>query len=111
MSREEMLEDVKSRITDNKIMLFMKGTASAPVCGFSAALVEVLRKLEKPFGDKNVLENPEYRYVLSEHSNWPTVPQLFVNGEFVGGCDIVHDLYKSGELKEIVERAFAETTG
>ena len=110
MSRDILLEDVKSLISKNKIMLFMKGTAAAPMCGFSAATVEVLRKFDKPFGDKNVLENPEYRFVLSEHSNWPTIPQLFVNGEFVGGCDIVHDLYKSGELKLLVEKAFAEAS-
>ena len=107
MSREELLEDVKSLIANNKVMLFMKGTAVQPMCGFSAATVEVLRKMEQPFGDKNVLENGEYRYVLSEHSNWPTVPQVFIDGEFVGGCDIVHALYKSGELKTMVDKAFS----
>lgn len=107
MSREEMLEDVKSLIANNTIMLFMKGTATQPMCGFSAATVEVLKKMEQPFGDKNVLENPEYRYVLSEHSNWPTIPQVFIAGEFVGGCDIVHDLYRSGELKKMVDKAFS----
>lgn len=107
MTREEMLEDVKSRIAANKIMLFMKGSANQPMCGFSAATVEVLRKLGKPFGDKNVLEDPEYRYVLSEHSNWPTIPQVFIGGQFVGGCDIVHELYRSGELQGMVDKAFA----
>lgn len=107
MTRDEMLEDVKSRIAENKIMLFMKGSATQPMCGFSAATVEVLKKLEKPFGDKNVLEDPEYRYVLSEHSNWPTIPQLFVDGQFVGGCDIVHELYRSGELQAMADKAFA----
>ena len=106
--REEMLADVKQRIADNKIMLFMKGTAEAPMCGFSAATVQVLRQLGKPFGDKNVLEVPEYRYVLSEHSSWPTIPQVFIDGEFVGGCDIVHELFRSGELQQKVDKAFAE---
>ena len=86
-------------------MLFMKGTAQQPMCGFSAATVEVLRRLEKPFGCQNVLEQPEYRFVLSEHSNWPTIPQLFIAGEFVGGCDIVHELFRSGELAKKVEAA------
>ncbi len=108
LTREAMLEDVKQRIADNKIMLFMKGTANQPMCGFSAATVEVLRRLEKPFGDKNVLEHPEYRYVLSEHSNWPTIPQLFIDGEFIGGCDIVHELYRSGELQKKVASSFGE---
>ena len=107
MTREEMLEEVKTLIANNKVMLFMKGNASQPMCGFSAATVEVLKKTGHPFADKNVLENPEYRYVLSEHSNWPTIPQVFVNGQFVGGCDIVHELYRSGDLQTMVDQAFA----
>ena len=101
-TREAMLEDVKKRIADNRVMLFMKGTADQPACGFSAATVEVLRQLGQPFGDKNVLEIPEYRYALSEHSQWPTVPQVFIDGKFVGGCDIVHELFRSGELQKLV---------
>ena len=102
-TRESMLEDVKKQIADNRIMLFMKGTADQPMCGFSAATVQILRQLGQPFGDKNVLEHPEYRYVLSEHSEWPTIPQVFVDGEFVGGCDIVHELFRSGELQKRVQ--------
>lgn len=98
-----MLEDIKKRIADNRIMLFMKGTADQPMCGFSAATVQVLRQLGQPFGDKNVLEDPEYRYVLSEHSQWPTIPQVFIDGKFVGGCDIVHELFRSGELQKLVD--------
>ena len=105
--KETMLEDVKRRIAENKLMLFMKGTADQPMCGFSSATVEVLRRLGKPFGHKNVLEEPEYRYVLSEHSSWPTIPQVFMNGEFLGGCDIVHELYRSGELQRRVDEAFS----
>lgn len=108
LTREAMLEDVKQRIADNTIMLFMKGTADQPMCGFSAATVEVLKRVGKPFGHKNVLETPEYRYVLSEHSSWPTIPQLFIKGEFVGGCDIVHELYRSGELQKKVGEAFGD---
>lgn len=101
-TKEDMLEDVKQRIADNKVMLFMKGTPEQPMCGFSNATVDVLKRLGKPFGAKNVLEDPEYRYVLSAHSNWPTIPQVFINGKFVGGCDIVHELYRSGELEKKV---------
>ena len=106
--REAMLADVKQRIADNTIMLFMKGTADQPMCGFSAATVQVLRQLGKPFGDKNVLEEPDYRYVLSEHSSWPTIPQVFIGGKFVGGCDIVHELFRSGELTDMVSAAFGD---
>lgn len=103
--RAELLEDVKTRIRDNKVMLFLKGTADAPRCGFSARTVEALRSTGKPFGDKNVLEAPDYRYVLSEFSEWPTIPQLFINGEFVGGCDIVLELQRTGELQRLVDAA------
>ncbi|MCA8923324.1 MAG: Grx4 family monothiol glutaredoxin [Planctomycetes bacterium] len=110
MTKDEMLADVKRRIAENKIMLFMKGTANAPMCGFSHQTAEVLRQTGKPFGDKNVLELPEYRFVLSEHSGWPTIPQVFIDGEFVGGCDIVTELYQSGELQKKVDAAFAGAT-
>ncbi len=105
--KADLLEDVKKRIADNKIMLFMKGTANQPMCGFSATTVGVLKGLGKPFGDKNVLETPEYRYVLSEHSSWPTIPQVFLDGKFIGGCDIVVEMSKSGDLQKIVGEAFA----
>lgn len=105
--KAEMLEDVNQQITQNKIMLFMKGTADSPACGFSARTVETLKSLGHPFGHKNVLESPQYRYVLSEVSSWPTIPQVFINGEFVGGCDIVLELAASGELKKLSDAAFA----
>jgi monothiol glutaredoxin len=108
MDREQMKQDVESRIAENTIMLFMKGTADAPRCGFSAAVVQVLQQLGKPFGHKNVLEEPEYRYVLSERSNWPTIPQVFVKGKLVGGCDIVTEMFQKGELQPIVDAAFAD---
>jgi monothiol glutaredoxin len=100
-----LLEDIKSRISSNKVMAFIKGTAGAPRCGFSAKVVEALSKTGKPFGDKNVLEIPEYRYVLSEHSSWPTIPQIFIDGKFVGGCDILLELDASGELQKLVDAA------
>jgi monothiol glutaredoxin len=105
--RGDLLDDVKQRIAENKIMIFMKGTANQPMCGFSARSVEVLSKLGQPFGHKNVLETPDYRYVLSEHSNWPTIPQVFIDGEFVGGCDILMELNSSGELQKKVDSVFS----
>ena len=101
------MAEIKQLIADHPIMLFMKGTAAQPMCGFSAATVQVLQQVGKPFGDKNVLTDPEYRYVLSEHSSWPTIPQVFIGGKFVGGCDIVHELFRSGELQKLVDTAFA----
>ncbi len=106
MTHDETLEDIKTRIADNKIMLFMKGTAPQPMCGFSAAVVQVLQEVGKPFGYKNILEDPSYRGVLSEHSEWPTIPQLFVDGKFVGGCDIVREMFAKGELQQLVDSAF-----
>jgi len=107
MDKAEMRADVERRIADHEVMLFMKGTADAPMCGFSAAAVDVLRRCGRPFGDKNVLEHPEYRYALSERSGWPTIPQVFVDGELVGGCDIVVELYQKGELQQKIDAAFA----
>ena len=104
-TRESMLEDVKRLVSEHSIVLFLKGTADQPMCGFSSATVDVLRKLGKDFTDKNVLSSPEYRYVLSEHSGWPTIPQVFIGGAFVGGCDIVHELYRSGELQKLADTA------
>ena len=106
--KESLKEDIQKRIAEHKVMIFMKGTAQAPQCGFSARSVEVLRKTGKPFGDKNVLEDPQYRYALSEVSSWPTIPQVFINGEFVGGCDILMELDASGELQRMVDAAYAE---
>jgi monothiol glutaredoxin len=105
---DERLAEIKKLIADNKIMLFMKGTAMAPMCGFSARTVQALRDTGKPFGDKNVLEDPRFRYVLSDHSSWPTIPQVFVDGKFIGGCDIVTEMATSGELQKLVDAAFAE---
>jgi monothiol glutaredoxin len=100
--RAALLADVKTHIATHKVMAFIKGTAGAPRCGFSARVVEALSQTGKPFGDKNVLEDPEYRYVLSELSSWPTIPQVFIDGKFVGGCDIVREMHANGELAPLV---------
>ena len=106
--REDMQQDVKQRIADNRIMIFMKGTASQPMCGFSARAISALQSLGKPFGHKNVLEVPEYRYAVSAVSSWPTIPQIFIDGEFIGGCDILMEMHGSGELQKKVDEAFAK---
>ncbi len=99
------LEDkIKSDIKNNSIMLYMKGTKLMPMCGFSATVVNILNSYGVEYESVNILEDPEIRIKLSEYSDWPTIPQLFVNGELVGGCDIAMELHNNGELKEIFEK-------
>ena len=91
-------DQIKEAIDDNDVILFMKGTPDQPMCGFSARTVAILQSVGKPFAAVNILPDPRIRQELSAVSNWPTIPQLFIDGEFVGGCDIVTEMYESGEL-------------
>lgn len=91
---------ISEAISEHKVILFMKGTPDAPACGFSARTVAVLQSLEAPFAAVDVLPDPRIRQELSAISDWPTIPQLFVDGELVGGCDIVCEMYESGELAQ-----------
>jgi monothiol glutaredoxin len=95
-----MREAIQSAISDNRVILFMKGTPEAPACGFSARTVAILQSLGQPFAAVDILPDPRIRQELSTLSNWPTIPQLFIDGELVGGCDIVTEMYQSGELQE-----------
>ena len=101
----ELKKQIKEDIKNNPIMLYMKGTKVMPMCGFSATVVNILNAYEVEYESVNVLEDPEIRIKLSEFSNWPTIPQLFVNGELIGGCDIAMELHQKGELKEIFNKA------
>ncbi len=103
VSTDEMKDQIKTDVTQNKVVLYMKGTKTAPQCGFSAQVVQVLRALEVDFLDKDILSDPVLREAIKDYSDWPTLPQLYVNGEFVGGCDIVMELYQSGELQKLVQ--------
>ena len=91
---------IADAIAEHRVILFMKGTPEAPACGFSARTVAALQALDTPFAAVDVLPDPRIRAELSAISNWPTVPQLFANGELIGGCDIVTEMYESGELAE-----------
>jgi monothiol glutaredoxin len=91
---------IRDAISEHRIILFMKGTPEAPACGFSARTVACLQSLEVPFAAVDILPDPRIRQELSALSNWPTIPQLFVDGELVGGCDIVTEMYESGELEQ-----------
>jgi monothiol glutaredoxin len=95
-----MRDAIQSAISENPVLLFMKGTPEQPMCGFSARTVAVLQSLGKPFAAVDVLPDPRIRQELSALSNWPTIPQLFIDGELVGGYDIVTEMYESGELQE-----------
>lgn len=100
-----ILETIKEQIEGNPILLYMKGSPQQPQCGFSARTVQALMACGERFAYINILENPEVRESLKVYSNWPTFPQLYINGELVGGCDIVTELYESGELKKMVSDA------
>ena len=94
---------IAEAIDEHRVILFMKGTPEAPACGFSARTVAVLQALDTPFAAVDVLPDPRIRQELSAISNWPTVPQLFVSGQLVGGCDIVTEMYESGELAHALQ--------
>ena len=94
---------IKNEIDNNEVCLFMKGTPDAPQCGFSMAVSNLLKILEVKFKGVNVLENQEVRQAIKEFSDWPTIPQLYVKKEFVGGCDIVKEMFENGELAKLLE--------
>ena len=101
----EMKEQLVSDIEANPIILYMKGTKEMPMCGFSNSVVQVLNHYGVEYKDMNVLEDPMIRVKLSEHSNWPTIPQLFVKGELIGGADITMELHQNGQLLDILDKA------
>ena len=96
-------DTIKSDITDNDVVLFMKGTPQFPMCGFSGQVVQILSYVGVPFKGVNVLEDQEIREGIKAYSNWPTIPQLYVKGEFVGGCDIVREMLEAGELTAMLD--------
>ena len=103
----ETIDTIRSQIQDNPIILYMKGSPQAPQCGFSAQTVQCLMACGQRFAYVDVLSNPDIRATLPEFSDWPTFPQLYVDGELVGGCDIITEMYQSGELQPLVEQAGA----
>ena len=103
MSEPQVFERIRDEIGKNDVLLFMKGTPVFPQCGFSAAVVDVLSQLGVKFHGINILIDPELREGIKEFSQWPTIPQLYVKGEFVGGCDIVREMHESGELKKLFD--------
>ncbi len=99
-----VLDRIDQDVKNNDVVLFMKGTAQLPQCGFSSVVVQILTKLGVPFKDINVLTDPEIRQGIKDYTNWPTIPQLYMKGEFVGGCDIIREMYQTGELHELLQK-------
>ena len=99
----DIQDTIRNQVTKNRVVLYMKGTPQLPQCGFSATATEILRRCGvDEFASFNILEDEALRQGIKEFSNWPTIPQLYVNGEFVGGCDIMREMYQSGELQQML---------
>lgn len=103
MTTKQALEQIGATLAANDVVLFMKGTPDAPQCGFSAAVTKVLSQLGVPFTPVNVLEDDALRQSIKDHASWPTIPQLYVKCELIGGCDIVREMHKSGELRPLLQ--------
>ena len=101
----DTLTKIKDQIANNKIMLYMKGSPEQPMCGFSARAVQALMACGQPFASIDILANPDIRQTLPEYANWPTFPQLYINGELIGGSDIILELYQKGELQKMIQQA------
>jgi monothiol glutaredoxin len=115
MNERNQNVDLNSRIEEqlksNEVLLYMKGTPDFPQCGFSGQTVAALNAVGRPYAFVNIFDDPEIREGLKTYSNWPTFPQLYVNGELIGGCDIVLEMYHSGELKKLIDEAVGESAG
>ena len=100
---EQLRKEIDDLLANNRVVLFMKGTAKMPICGFSAKVVHILNGLKVEFKDINILANQELREAIKIYSDWPTIPQLYINKEFVGGCDVVFAMWQSGDLQKLLE--------
>ena len=103
MLNEKLRQEIENDIKNNKIVIYMKGTADAPMCGFSARSVQILQSYGLPVKDHNVFASEEIRQGIKEFTNWPTLPQIFINGEFIGGCDIITEMHENGELAQLLK--------
>lgn len=101
MTHEEALKFIETTVKNNPLVVFMKGTADFPMCGFSGRVVQILNHFKQPFLSVNILENEAVRQAVKEYSNWPTIPQIYLKGEFIGGCDIATEMAQNGELEEL----------
>jgi monothiol glutaredoxin len=104
----DVMDEIRKEIAENKVLIYMKGTPSFPQCGFSARTIGVFEDLGYPYATVNVLADPEKREAIKAFSNWPTIPQVYVDGKFIGGCDIVTEMYENGELDRLLKEAHGE---
>mgnify|MGYP000609155249 CR=1 FL=1 len=104
VTQENVYSKIEELIKTNSMLIFMKGTPSLPMCGFSARVIEILKLVGAKFGAVNVLEDMLVREGIKKYSNWPTIPQIYHNGDFIGGCDILMDMYESGELNDLLTK-------
>jgi monothiol glutaredoxin len=109
MTDQTVLDRIKGEVTSNPVVLYMKGSPVFPQCGFSAAVVQILTHLGVKFKGIDVLQDPAIRQGIKDYSSWPTIPQLYVKGEFIGGCDIVREMFESGELQDLLKNKGIET--
>lgn len=98
----DVANEIKKMVTDSDIVLFMKGTPVFPQCGFSSTVVQILDYIGADYASVNVLDDPDIRQGIKDYNNWPTIPQVFVKGEFIGGCDIVKEMFETGELRDFI---------
>ena len=106
MTDQEIIQSIDRDVKSNKILMFVKGSKTMPQCGFSAATITLFNKIGKPFETRDILANPDLRRLVPAYSDWPTFPQVFINGQFIGGCDICHELFEQGELQKLADQAF-----
>lgn len=106
----DIQKEIKEIIDQNDVVLFMKGEATMPMCGFSAAVVQILSHMDVEFKDVNVLDNEDIRQGIKEYSDWPTIPQLYVKQEFIGGCDIIREMFMNGELQSLFNEKEIKTS-
>lgn len=104
----DILKQIKSDVESSKILIYMKGTPDQPQCGFSAATVKLFQSFGVPFATRDVIANDDLRQNVPQFSNWPTFPQIFINGKLIGGCDIVHELHERGELEPLIKEALGK---
>lgn len=104
MLNDQVRNQIETDIKSNKIVIYMKGTQQQPMCGFSARAVQILQSYGHPVKDRNIFESEELRQGIKEFTNWPTIPQIFINGEFVGGCDIITEMHENGELAGLLKK-------
>ena len=103
MQNEQIFNKIDNLVKNNDVVLFLKGTAEIPMCGFSGLVVTILNRLNLQFTDVNILEDSELRQGIKDYSDWPTIPQLYIKGEFIGGADIIGEMHESGELKTLLK--------